>query len=160
MKLKNSYKNVDFTGDIESRIKQLQQHRARQANEKDVKVDDAISNVICNAKIGLKRKAKDIIVSTKKTKLQTELAEIEQMKIKQETLDTVPVIPNCQIVEVITVDENIQVDNVTFLLNQTQWLMGRHIDEAFDEIEKSALIRGYINLAEKRRLLKTKWVFA
>ncbi|CAF1032229.1 unnamed protein product, partial [Brachionus calyciflorus] len=119
LKLKNSYKNVDFTGDIESRIKQLQQHRARQANEKDVTVDDAISKVVCNAKIGL----------------------------KQETLDTVPVIPNGQIVEVITVDENIQVENVTFLLNQTQWLMGRHIDAAFDEIEKSALIRGYINLA-------------
>ncbi|CAF0950217.1 unnamed protein product [Brachionus calyciflorus] len=125
LKLKNSYKNVDFTDDIESRIKQLQQHRARQANEKDLTVDDAISNVVCNTKIGLKRKAKDII---------------------QETLDTVPVIPNSQIVEVITVDENIQVENVTFLLNHTQWLMGRHIDAAFDEIEKSALFR-YINLA-------------
>ncbi|CAF1079657.1 unnamed protein product [Brachionus calyciflorus] len=48
--------------------------------------------------------------------------------------------------EIITVDDNIQVEPVCYYLNEREWLMARHIDKALDFIESQTLGLGNLNM--------------
>ncbi|RNA38240.1 hypothetical protein BpHYR1_049363 [Brachionus plicatilis] len=59
--------------------------------------------------------------------------EPEQLRVKQEAIPQ-PSSSN-QNSQIYTVDENVQVETFSFFLSDNQWLMGRHIDLAFDSIQ-------------------------
>ncbi|RNA08968.1 hypothetical protein BpHYR1_018151 [Brachionus plicatilis] len=139
-KLKKDYKNFDFVGNFQEQLKS----QASEESKNDVQQSIAQEQLKSQPSKSNKRKTQEIESESKKSKF-----EPEQLRVKQEAIPQ-PSSSN-QNSQIYPVDDNVQVETFSFFLSDNQWLMGRHIDLAFDSKSLTQYVFVYCKQLESRR---------
>ncbi|RNA16055.1 hypothetical protein BpHYR1_048577 [Brachionus plicatilis] len=132
----NSFKSVNFVGDLEARFKECREIFKKKKEEINANADSSIDQVLNSVKIEKQDR--------KRTKTSSEF----NQKSKKNKIDSSSRDSNAvtSFSNTIIVNENQIIEPISNIISSTEWLNARHIDLALVYIEKAAIMRGYFNL--------------